>query len=131
MNKRRNCTFDQTVNAGVKVQIAEGTVEMRLARRERVQQWTTEQIVVLLQDMSVETVRLVSHERVQRRTADRPRPQMAEETVKMVGLAPGERVLVSASGRQLNLGSTVDHRFFLLACSLMSQVPAQLDVLRL
>ena len=27
-----------------------------------------------------------------------PRPLMAEETVKMVGLAPRERVLVSASG---------------------------------
>ena len=60
-----------------------------------------------------------------------PRPQMAEETVKMVGLAPGERVLVSASGRQLNLGSAVDHRFFLLACSFTNPVLAQRDVLRL
>ena len=80
---------------------------------------------------SVETVRLVSHERVQQRTADTPRPQMAEETVKMVGSAPRERVLVSASGRPLNLGSAVDHHFFLLACSFTNQVLAQLDVLRL
>ena len=90
---------------------AEGTVEMRSVLREGVQQWATEQIVVLPQDMeeSVEMVRLVSHERVQQPTADMPRPQMAEETVKMVGLAPRERVLVSASGRQLNLGGAVDH----------------------
>ena len=80
---------------------------------------------------SVEMVRLVSHERVQGRTADMPRPQMAEDTAKMVGLALGGRVLGPASGRQLSLGSAVDHRFFLLACSFTNQVLAQLDVLRL